>query len=74
MMSMLKSKAIELLGGTATAAAAAIGITPQAVTDWPDDLPKRIEDRVLAALYRQQHGDRLPEPITEPAPLEPKAH
>lgn len=58
---MLKSKAIELLGGTTTAAAAAIGITPQAIADWPDVLPKRIEDRVLAALYRQQHGDTLPE-------------
>jgi NaMN:DMB phosphoribosyltransferase len=58
---MLKIKAIELLGGTTTAAAAAIGITPQAVADWPDELPKRIEDRVLAALYRQQHGDKLPD-------------
>lgn len=51
---MLKSEAIQLLGGTATAAAAAIGVTPQAVTGWPDELPPRIEDRVLAALYRRQ--------------------
>lgn len=58
---MLKSKAISLLGGTATAAATAIGITPQAVADWPEELPKRIEDRVLAALYRRQHGDEIPE-------------
>jgi hypothetical protein len=51
---MLKSKAIALLGGTSTAAAQAIGITPQAVNDWPDKLPPRIEDRVLAALYRRE--------------------
>lgn len=49
---MLKTDAIQLLGGTATSAAEAIGITPQAVFDWPDELPPRIEDRVLAALYR----------------------
>jgi hypothetical protein len=51
---MLKTEAIQLLGGTTTSAAEAIGITPQAVSDWPDELPPRIEDRVLAALYRQQ--------------------
>jgi hypothetical protein len=55
---MLKSEAIELLGGTTTAAAAAIGITPQAVADWPDTLPPRIADRVQAALYRQQQAQR----------------
>jgi hypothetical protein len=54
MCRMLKSKAIALLGGTSTAAAQAIGITPQAVNDWPDKLPPRIEDRVLAALYRRE--------------------
>ncbi|BEP44068.1 hypothetical protein GmRootV15_46570 [Variovorax sp. V15] len=50
---MLKSKAIELLGGTTAAAAAAIGVTYQAVDKWPDELPPRIEDRVLAALARR---------------------
>jgi hypothetical protein len=57
---MLKTEAISILGGTASAAAEAIGITPQAIADWPDELPRRIEDRVLAALYRKQHGDALP--------------
>jgi hypothetical protein len=65
---MLKTDAIKLLGGTATSAAAAIGVTPQAVAGWPDELPPRIEDRVLAALYRQQHGDKLPEPVAAPPP------
>ena len=50
---MLKSRAIELLGGSVTSAAEAIGITPSAITQWPDDLPERISDRVLAALARK---------------------
>lgn len=50
---MLKTKAIELLGGTTTTAADAIGITYQAVDKWPDELPDRIADRVLAALARK---------------------
>ncbi|MDQ0082902.1 hypothetical protein J2W35_003261 [Variovorax boronicumulans] len=68
---MLKSKAIELLGGTTAAAAAAIGVTYQAIDKWPDELPPRIEDRVLAVLARkhlppEMRGEELPE-------LEPKA-
>jgi hypothetical protein len=49
---MQKSKAIELLGGNTTAAAKAIGISYQAVNQWPDVLPPRIADRVAAALLR----------------------
>ena len=45
---MLKTQAIELLGGTITAAAQAIGITYQAVNQWPEELPPRIADRVYA--------------------------
>lgn len=47
---MKKHEAIHLLGGSVTEAAKAIGINPQAVTQWPDDLPRRISDRVIAAL------------------------
>ena len=50
---MLKAKAIELLGGTTASAAAAIGVSYQAVVKWPEELPVRIEDRVLAALARK---------------------
>lgn len=50
---MLKTKAIELLGGTVTAAANAIGISYQAVDKWPDELPDRIADRVLAVQARK---------------------
>ena len=49
---MLKTQAIELLGGSTASAAAAIGISYQAVDKWPDTLPSRIEDRVLAACVR----------------------
>jgi len=49
---MLKTEAIKLLGGTIPAAADAIGITYQAVSKWPDELPDRIADRVYAALAR----------------------
>lgn len=51
---MLKSKAIELLGGSVAAAAKAIGVSYQAVDKWPNDLPARISDRVLAALAREK--------------------
>lgn len=53
MATMKKSRAIELLGGTVSAAAEAIGITPAAISQWPDELPRRIADRVIAALARQ---------------------
>lgn len=51
---MLKTKAIELLGGTIPAAAEAIGISYQAVNQWPETLPDRIADRVYAALARKK--------------------
>ena len=51
---MKKEKAIVLLGGTVVKAAEAIGIKPQAISQWPDVLPARLIDRVQAALYRQQ--------------------
>lgn len=51
---MLKREAIELLGGTPAAVAREIGVKPQAVAGWPEQLSRRVEDRVLAALYRRQ--------------------
>jgi hypothetical protein len=56
---MLKAKAIEMLGGTVAAAADAIGVTYQAVDKWPDPLPARIEDRVLAVLARRHLSPEL---------------
>lgn len=56
---MLKTKAIELLGGTVSTAAKEIGISYQAVEKWPDVLPDRIADRVIAAVARKRFGDEL---------------
>lgn len=58
---MLKQKAIELLGGTVTAAARAVGVTPSAVTQWPEELPPRIADRVQAAIARRAFAQSMPE-------------
>lgn len=58
---MDKTEAIRLLGGTVAAAASAVGITAQAVSDWPDPLPQRIADRVQAALWRRGVA-RIPDP------------
>ena len=49
---MKKSRALELLGGTVATAAEAIGISSAAVSQWPDELPDRIVDRVIAALVK----------------------
>ena len=53
---MTKTEAIALLGGSIPAAAAAVGVTYQAVDKWPEVLPQRIADRVQAALWRIQNN------------------
>ena len=63
---MRKAEAIDLLGGTVASAASAIGITFQAVDKWPDELPARIEDRVLAAWVRKNIPERLPASALQP--------
>lgn len=59
---MEKSYAIELLGGTLSAVAAAVGISEAAVWKWPETLPPRITDRVVAALVRL--GKPVPPELT----------
>lgn len=54
---MLKSKAIELLGGSVSAAAEALGVTYQAIDKWPDELPARIADRVLGVIAKTRYPD-----------------
>jgi len=61
---MNKTDAIQLLGGSVATAATAIGTSYQAVSKWPDVLPRRIEDRVIAAIARR----RLPPEAFCPAP------
>ena len=51
---MNKAEAIRLLGGTNGSAARAIGITPAAVSQWPEELLPAVTDRVIAALARQR--------------------
>lgn len=50
---MNKATAIELLGGTVSSAAEQVGVSASAVSQWPDELPERIADRVLAAMARK---------------------
>lgn len=50
---MLKSEALQLLGGSLKSAAKHIGITPQAISGWPEELTPSIRDRVQAALWRE---------------------
>jgi hypothetical protein len=56
---VLKQTAIKLLGGSPAAAAKEIGVTQQAIAKWPDELPPRIADRVLAALARKHLPENL---------------
>ncbi len=49
---MLKENAIKALGGTGARTARRVGLTRSAIAQWPDVLPARIEDRVLAAWTR----------------------
>lgn len=67
---MKKSEALELLGGTPKLAAAAIGITVQAISQWPDELPATISDRVQAALWRKQQAEST---TSQPAALDEAA-
>ena len=56
---MQKAEAIQQLGGSIPAAAKAIGVSYQAVNQWPEVLPARIVDRVQAALYRKQQAEAI---------------
>lgn len=58
---MRKAKALELLGGTQSTAAGVIGISYQAVDKWPDPLPPRIADRVIAAWARLHYPELVGE-------------
>ena len=49
---MTKSEAIRLFGKTQVELAAALGITKQAVSAWPDVLPQEQRDRVVGAAVR----------------------
>lgn len=54
---MDKDRVINFFGGR-NEAAEAIRCTAQAISEWPQDLPPRIQDRVIAAIVRQ--GKKVP--------------
>ncbi|PTT91077.1 hypothetical protein DBR42_04615 [Pelomonas sp. HMWF004] len=68
---MRKADAIEFLGGTVASAASALGVTYQAVDKWPEELPDRIGDRVIAAWARRHVPQHLPAPLIKADVIEP---
>lgn len=56
---MLKTDALKALGADSQTVADAIGCSRQAVEKWPDVLPKRIVDRVIAAVARKERPAEL---------------
>lgn len=49
---MRKSDAIELFGGLQKNVADGIGVTPSAISQWPDELDQATADRILGAAVR----------------------
>lgn len=56
---MTRAQAIALLGGTQGAAARRIGVSQQAVSQWPRVLSPKLRDRVQAALWREANDYAL---------------
>jgi hypothetical protein len=54
MRPMKKQTAIYFLGGTISNAARTLGISRQAVHQWPDPVPQAVADRILAHRVRQR--------------------
>ena len=53
-LSMKKTDAINLLGGSRSSAAKALGVSYQAINKWPEYLSDRIEARVVAAIAKKR--------------------
>lgn len=68
---MNKQDAIDLLGGTTADVARAVGTTNSAISQWPDVLPQRLIDRVLAACLRA--GIKVPKQYLVLAEAEERA-
>jgi hypothetical protein len=49
---MLKTDAIQFFTSV-TAMAEACGVTPGAVSQWPEEMPRHAEDKVVAAIVRR---------------------
>jgi hypothetical protein len=72
---MKKATALTLLGGNTNRVGRKVGCTGAAIRKWPDDLPDRLVDRVVAAIVRdlviaaRNRQLRKPERITLPVEL-----
>ncbi len=62
---MRKSTAFVLLGPAVRDVAAAVGCSGSAVRQWPEQLPRRIADRVLAAWARKNMPDTLKQQLEQ---------
>lgn len=51
---MKKETAIQIGGGSVPALAALVGLAVHDVRNWPDDLPRTLADRVIAAQVRRE--------------------
>ena len=49
---MKKSEAIDIFGGTQKQLAEYLGLTPSAISQWPDELDQATSDRLLGAALR----------------------
>jgi len=49
---MKKSEAIKIFGRTQESMASSLGITKSAVSQWPEELPQHVADRVIGAAVR----------------------
>lgn len=50
---MKKREAVKLFGRTQTELAAHLGVTKQCVSNWPDELPEPLSDRIVGAAFRK---------------------
>ena len=71
---MRKTDALRLIGGSVSEVAALVGVSASAVSQWPDELPRRLEDRVLAVLARRHlPAEVIGGPVSQPAEALPHA-
>lgn len=50
---MNKAKALSIFGGPAKTAEA-VGVSTSAISQWPDQLPEILADRIIAAVARKE--------------------
>lgn len=67
-MTIRKTEAIEMLGGSTREVAAALGVSYQAVDKWPEVLSDKVADRVLAA-WTRRNVEGLPPPFAKSVSL-----